>query len=227
MSPYLAPLQTLTLPSFVAFSSAALADEVPPISPEEQGSIGPMDAVRLSEYAQGRRHARMALAQLGLAGASLPTLGDRSPRWPPGFTGSISHVPARPACQQRGHVIAVAARCTNNCVSLGVDLERTGLLRPEHWPVFMNQPELIRLEQRPPGCRSEMAHGLWSAKEATMKALRQPLDPQTIEVRVLDGEHAFVAQCCIPGAGTTRNMVRINGSLTFEPGWVLALALLA
>lgn len=219
-----APFQTLNWPSFVAVSSAALVDAVFPISPEEQLSVGPMEAWRLAEFSQGRRHARRALAQLGVAEASLPSQANRSPCWPPGFTGSISHVPARPALQQKGHVIAVAARCKEVCGGLGVDLERTGLLPPGHWPLFMSPTELARLESLPQGRRSERAHALWSAKEAAMKALVLPLDPLTIEVEVDDDGLAFMAHCRIPGA--TRSLVCVNGSLTFEPGWVLALAML-
>lgn len=202
----------------ISISSAALSTDLPWLSAEEQLASAGMAIVRRAEFAHGRCHARRALAQFGLSEVSLPMAPDRSPQWPAGFVGSISHVPADAAQGLAGQVVAVAAR-QHDYAGIGVDLERTGTLAPEHWPVFLTRDELAWLAVRPASERCRLAHGLWSAKEAVMKALRQPLDPQEIEICVSVDERRFSAD----GSG---DAVSVSGHLNFEPGWVLALATL-
>ena len=209
------PFASLQVPPFMASSCGLLLCAQAPLSADEQASIEPMATARLAEFSQGRWHARNALRQLGLSGASLPMAADRSPAWPQGFVGSISHVP--PSREHCGQVLAVAARASD-CAGLGVDLERTGGLQPEHWLAFLTDSELGWLSARPRALRDALAHGLWSAKEAVMKALRRPMDPQDLEIRMLGDARSFVAQW--QGAGGTQ----VSGWLCFEPGWVAALA---
>lgn len=209
----------------MACSGGALQEAPAPLCHDEQASIGFMAPARLAEFSQGRQHARTALAQLGLADASIPMAADRSPVWPPGFVGSISHVPADRVSNQPGQVLAVVARA-RDCAGLGVDLERTGRLMPEHWPAFMSAAERAWLALRPAGQRSPLAHGLWSAKEAVMKALVRPMDPHAIDIRVLGDGRAFVAEWRGPQAGDVAEAAGLSGWLTFGNGWVLALATL-
>lgn len=68
---------------------------------------------RQAEYLAGRYCAALALRQLG-ADEQVGIRPDRSPRWPAGCIGSISH------CD--GHALAIAARATDYR-SLGIDLE--------------------------------------------------------------------------------------------------------
>lgn len=211
------------MPPYVAVSSGELRNDVPALSPAEQTSIRPMASERLAEFAQGRMHARAALAQLGLASACIAVATDRSPVWPEGFVGSISHVPADPARKRPGQVIAVAAR-TTDCSGLGVDLERTDRLLPEHWSVFMTERELHFIAMLCVTQRNAFAHGLWSAKEAVMKALCRALDPHDIEVSACQDEGTFSAECCICGVGRLLLRIRLNGWLGHAEGWVLALA---
>jgi 4'-phosphopantetheinyl transferase EntD len=211
------------LPSFIAVSSGPLLDAVPPLSHDEQASIAPMAQGRLSEFAQGRQHARQALEQFGVKGASIPMSADRSPVWPQGFAGSISHVPANVQRGQQGWVIAAVAR-SKHCAGLGIDLERTDMLMPEHWSHYMTGQELTWIARQPVSNRSDLAHGLWSAKEAVMKALCRPLEPHDIGIRLLPDLLSFEAKCRVPKTSTTGDTMRVNGWLAFEHGWVLALA---
>jgi 4'-phosphopantetheinyl transferase EntD len=223
--PSATPFLHLKLAGFIAISSGPLLEHTPALSPAEQASIAPMAPLRLAEFAQGRWHARKALAQLGLADANLPMAADRSPVWPPGFVGSISHVPPDLTLGLSGHVVAVAAH-TKDCGGLGVDVERSARLMPEHWPAFMSEQELAWLRERPVPQRDALAHGVWSAKEATMKALRLPLDPLAIEVYVHNDGRTFTAQCLRPGMPASSEPVAVEGGLSFEPGWVMAVATL-
>ena len=223
-----APLQQ-RIPPFISVSSGSLLDDVSPLSHAEQASIehiAPMAPVRLSEFAQGRQHARQSLAQLGVVVPSIPMSADRSPAWPQGFVGSISHVPTNPQRNQPGWVIAAAARC-EHCAGLGIDLERTDRLMPEHWSLYMTANELAWIALQPPGQRNNLAHGLWSAKEAVMKALTLPMDPHHIEIRMLDDTLSFAAKCRLPQSNAPVDTVSVNGWLAFETGWVLALVALA
>lgn len=218
-------LRQLGLPGFLASSGGALADFVPVLAQAEQAPTAAMDLSRLLQFAHGRLHARMALARLGLHGAIVPIAADRSPLWPPGFTGSISHVPADRAQDCDGQVIAVAARLSD-CKGVGVDLERTGMLAPEHWESFLTSAELAAMALRPVAQRSTLVHGLWSAKESVMKALRQALDPQDVEIRLADEAHAFVAKCRLGAFDSASGSIRVQGRLATAQGWVATFAML-
>ncbi len=217
-------LGSIEVPPYLAVSSGLLRDEAPVLTPGEQATIRPMSTARLAEFAQGRMHARIALTRLGLASASIPVAADRSPVWPQGFVGSISHVPPDPARRLPGQVIAVAARSAD-CAGLGVDLERIGSLAPEHWSAFMTKRELAWIATRPVVQRSWLAHGLWSAKEAVMKALCRPLEPQDIEVSMGEDTGTFFAECCLADVVSDTHSVSLNGWLTHTEGWVVALAI--
>lgn len=222
------PFLHLELAPFIAISSGPMLAHEPALTALEQASIAsaaPMAPQRLAEFAQGRWHARRALALLGAAGASVPMAHDRSPAWPPGFTGSISHVPPDRGAGWPGHLVVVAARASH-CGGLGVDLERTARLMPEHWQVFLRPRELAWLRNCAVAQRDALAHGVWSAKEAIMKALRLPLDPQSVDVSISDDSHRFVAQCLLPRSGGAADAVRVDGCLAFEPGWAAAVAML-
>lgn len=218
-------LGQLALPAHLSLSAGALSEAVPALTASEQASIAPMAPTRLAEFAQGRMHARSALARLGLATASIPVGRNRAPLWPAGFVGSISHVPSDAATDQPGHVVAVAARISD-CAGLGVDIERSARLRPEHWRTFLCARELAWLVGRPVAQRDSLAHSLWSAKEAAMKAVRQALDPQDVEIEVGADMRTFAANCrCNDSVGGLPD-IRLTGWLSSVPGWVAALAIL-
>jgi 4'-phosphopantetheinyl transferase EntD len=217
-------LTQLGLPAFMASSSGALTDLVPILARSEQVCTAVMNQNRLLEFAHGRMHARIALARLGLRGAVVPMAQDRSPIWPPGFTGSISHVRADRANGCDGQVIAVAARLSD-CAGVGLDLERNGVLPPEDWNSFLTATEMAAMALRPVAQRSTLVHGLWSAKEAVMKALRQALDPQDLEISLDDDAGTFSAKRHLPDVDLRTGRVLVQGRLATAPGWVAAFAM--
>jgi len=217
-------LLQLGLPVFMASSGGALTDFVPILARAELVSTAVMDQKRLLEFAHGRMHARIALARLGSRGAVVSMAPDRSPIWPPGFTGSISHVRADRANGCDGQVMAVVARLSD-CAGVGLDLERTGMLAPEHWNLFLTATEMAAMALRPVAQRSTLVHGLWSAKEAVMKALRQALDPQELEISLGDDARTFSAKCHLADADSRTGRALVQGRLAAAPGWVAAIAM--
>lgn len=62
-----------------------------PLWPEESGAMARAASARIAEFAGGRACARQAMAALGVDPAPIPVAADRSPVWPAGLVGSISH----------------------------------------------------------------------------------------------------------------------------------------
>ena len=100
--------------------------------PAEAAAVAGAVEKRQREFAAGRQAARVALAQVcGYSGA-IPVAPDRSPCWPDGVAGSITH--------DEFHALAVVAR---QAVwrSLGVDMES-----PQRFHAGL-EPHLCRLEE--------------------------------------------------------------------------------
>lgn len=76
--------------------------------------LGPVVPKRLAEYAAGRRAARAALRNLGVAECAIPSGADRAPVWPTGIVGSISHTDS--AC------LSIVSK-NSQWMGLGVDIE--------------------------------------------------------------------------------------------------------
>lgn len=85
---------------------------------------------------------------------------DRTPDWPRGFAGSISHA--------NGIAIAAASKTTARS-SLGVDLEAIGSLQVELWPEIFTQEEIQFLSALPPTEWPAHATILFSLKESFYK----------------------------------------------------------
>ncbi|PNS07324.1 4'-phosphopantetheinyl transferase family protein [Solilutibacter silvestris] len=70
---------------------------------------------RQAEYLAGRRAALAALREAGNHATDLPIHADRSPAWPAGFIGSLSHA--------RNLAVAVAMRMNAGVTCVGIDIE--------------------------------------------------------------------------------------------------------
>ncbi len=127
------------------------------LPPELSGAV----PKRQVEYLAGRWCAAVALRAFGAA-ETVPTLPDRSPGWPDGYVGSITHA--------AGLAMAVVAR-DRDYRAVGIDLEELVddatdgrlarmILRPPEW------------RHQPPGWpRARMLTVAFSAKEAFYKAV--------------------------------------------------------
>jgi 4'-phosphopantetheinyl transferase EntD len=144
-------------------ASCPVTDVEDDLLPEERLVVASAVAKRRREFAAGRRCARGLLAQLGHPGVPLLRNDDRTPRWPEELVGSISHCAT--LC-----IAAVARR--SSLEALGVDVEQDAALEPPLWRRICTPAEIERLlETAPAAERGRIARLVFSAKEATYKAL--------------------------------------------------------
>ncbi|MFJ5159328.1 4'-phosphopantetheinyl transferase [Pantoea sp. NPDC088449] len=135
---------------------------------------------RKAEHLASRWLVQQSVAQLGLPGFVLRNAPDRSPLWPAGMQGSLSHT----------HNIAVVA-ATREPLSLGVDVEQVMAeeTAEETADLLMSKHEKRRLLAQPLPF-AQAATLLFSLKESLYKALwpqlHQPMDFLQAELVGLD-----------------------------------------
>jgi 4'-phosphopantetheinyl transferase EntD len=152
-------LRTL-MPATVCLSGCIGPGSVDALLPEERRHLQGMSAGRIAEFAAGRATARRALGMLGFSGHALDRRQDRSPVWPNGVVGSLSHAGA----------LSVAAVARREAIfGIGIDIERIGRVREKLWPMVFVSGEVEAIESRPPTERATLASILFSAKEAYFK----------------------------------------------------------
>ena len=192
---------------------APIAADTDPLLPEERALVVRMAPGRQREFATGRVCAREGLARLGIADFPLLRNDDRTPVWPEGIVGSISHT--QDVC-----VVALARRA--DVVSLGVDVEPADSLEPELWPVICTALECERLADHVAEERGFLAKALFSAKECTYKCLypilRTPLDFDDVEIDLDLHSHRFRATLA-PRA--EKRPITLTGSIRSWGSWIM------
>lgn len=158
----------------------------------------PVLAERRREFAIGRACARLALDEAGCGQPIVPRGPDRSPLWPAGYVGSITHT---------ANYAAAAAAKSSRCQTIGIDAEVRGAVDNSLWPILFTQNEIDRLRAHED---SETAASIsFSAKEAYFKAFyplrRAWLDFDAVEIVLRDTRwHAYprdiAARCGWPPA---------------------------
>lgn len=157
-------VQTLARGLFPAGVAVALAypwEGDDDLWPDERKSLPKAVDKRLGEFAGGRRAARAALAQLEYEAAPILHKPDRSPNWPIGITGSISHTDD--IC------LAALARVSDH-MALGLDIEEDIPLPEEMIRVICTASELAWLSVCASDMRARFATLIFSAKECAYKA---------------------------------------------------------
>lgn len=157
------------LPAFAAVASADPTAPAPELPAAEAAAVSNAVEGRRREFAAGRLAARRAMAGLGLPEAPIPCRTDRSPVWPEGVVGSISH--SAEAC------LAIVARA-GDCRSVGLDLEPDKPLESMLLPTICTPAERAFLAAHPEG--ATLATVIFSAKESAYKA-QYPLTGQVID----------------------------------------------
>jgi 4'-phosphopantetheinyl transferase EntD len=173
------------------------------LHPDEAAVVAGAVEKRRREFAAGRRAARTALDALGVV-VEQPLLpdADRVPRWPRGFSGSITH---------SDRLAAAAAVPSTVARGVGVDLEDDDVLVDELWPLVLTAAERAALDAA--AATTGLSTGAcarlhFCAKESLYKCVfplvRVPFDFTDVDVEFDAHEAAFVARVHKPGAGPGR-----------------------
>ncbi|MDP5367552.1 MAG: 4'-phosphopantetheinyl transferase superfamily protein [Paracoccaceae bacterium] len=165
----------------VAVAVLPVAADHPPLLPVEEPAIARAVPGRRAEFTAGRAAARLAMQRLGLMPQAVPAAPDRSPIWPAGLTGSISHA--------AGFCAAVLAREAGQ--RLGLDIEDPAPLDTDLWPLVLTPDEIASLDLLPATARGLAAKRIFGIKEAAYKA-QFPLTGavigfQALQVTLTDG----------------------------------------
>lgn len=148
---------------FGAGVSVAVTDSTatqPPLLPTEQFAMRRAVPQRLAEFTAGRAAARIAMQRLGLPPQAVPAAPDRSPVWPAGLNGSISHA--------NGICAAVLTRDASR--RLGLDVEDPAPLETDLWPLVLTPAEMEELNAVAQGERGTIAKQIFCIKESAYKA---------------------------------------------------------
>ncbi|MEM7675131.1 MAG: hypothetical protein AAF449_03910, partial [Myxococcota bacterium] len=137
------------LGSDVKVACSGIDDQTPPpMEPEEAVTVAKAVPHRVAEFATGRALARRLLGELGFAPGPLVARKDRSPDWPTGAIGSITHTK---------HIAIVAAARGGPNDALGIDVEPRESLNPELNSLICTPYEVRWLEQQPVQDRGRIA----------------------------------------------------------------------
>lgn len=170
-----------------------LASPAPPLFPEEQAAVTNAVPARIREFAAGRAAARAAFAELGQAEPVIPAAADRSPVWPDGMIGSITHTDD--LCLA---VVSGAARWQG----LGLDAEPATPLSPDLWDIVLTPKEQTAIAPLPQAVRGHRAKLIFCIKEAAYKAqypVSQTIfDFQTLAVELDDTRFRAVFRRDVP-----------------------------
>ncbi|MDQ3001049.1 MAG: 4'-phosphopantetheinyl transferase superfamily protein [Fibrobacterota bacterium] len=130
------------------------------VMPEESALTAASGEKRKAEFLTGRTYARRALGLLGAVAPPLLSHADRSPIWPEGVAGCITHT--REYC-------AVAVAKSTAFRSLGIDIENPGRISDAIGLKIFTDPEREALAAGPVLSLQERKSALFCAKEAFYK----------------------------------------------------------
>jgi 4'-phosphopantetheinyl transferase EntD len=163
----------------VLAGSAPIDECTDDLWPNERELVRKAVPRRAREFAAGRRVARALLARLGAGGGPLLADPDRTPSWPAGVVGSITHA---------ADLCAVVVARGGAVAGLGVDVEPDGPLEPELWPRICTPRERERLLQGGAESGGRCARLVFSAKESAYKCVyphvRRVLGFQEVEIEL-------------------------------------------
>lgn len=112
------------------FTVDFVGDEV--LTLNEKQATGNFSGKRLQDFSTGRYCARKALAAIGYENAEILVGDDKQPIWPAGYVGSISH---------SGKLVGAVAGKTSQIISIGLDIETIGKIKPDMWRLLYTEAE--------------------------------------------------------------------------------------
>lgn len=188
--------------------------------PGESRALARATPARQAEFAAGRAAARRALRAIGMVPFAIPMGVDRAPVWPSGLVGSITH--------HEGRCIAVAARRTS-LAGLGLDLAAMDPLAEDLWPTVLTDADRAWLSSQAAPLRGGYAQMIFSAKEATYKALypqiRRVVGFDAMEIVPDLARNRFTVHLRIP-FGPYKAGGRLQGQLFCRDGLICTLVAL-
>jgi len=203
----------------IAIAAPRLVDDQ--LFPEERRYIARAVEKRRAEFGTARMCARHALAELGVPGCSLVPHSDRSPFWPQGVVGSVSHTAG--CC-----VVAVTKE--KNIIGVGIDIEPDEPLRPELIPLICTAAELRSIGEIGASTAAWLGKLFFCAKEAFYKCqynvTKTVMDFHDVELAIDTGMGTF-AISQIANVGPEWDLVsRASGKFRRESGFVVATTVL-
>jgi enterobactin synthetase component D len=148
-------------PRVYVLTSAVSDTAIASLSEREAGAMAKVAKKRWREFAAARALAREGFERFfDVRGFDLLNAKDRSPIWPLGIQGSISHSDSR----------AWVALVDSAFGTIGIDGEDRDELDRDLWHLTLRDEELAYLETLDASIRGRRALALFSAKEALYKA---------------------------------------------------------
>ena len=197
-------------------------DPLDPLEPVEAEAVARAGDKRRAEFRAGRHCARRALTALGLPAVPIPQERSRTPRWPAGVVGSISHS----GNLEWGHAVAVAARASQ-MRALGVDIERERELDPELWERVLTPEEQRFVATLPSGEREQVALVMFCAKECVHKCqfplLRVPLEFHEVSLTLDLAAQRFTIRSTHAGVDALLATSATEGRYQRVDGWLACL----
>lgn len=188
----------------VAVAALPVAGAYPALLPAEEPAVARAVPARRAEFTAGRTAARLAMQRLGLPPVAIPAAPDRSPVWPAGVTGSISHA--------AGFCAVAVSRDTR--APLGLDIEDPAPLDDDLWPLVLTPDEMTMLAHLPPLRRGHAAKRIFGIKEAAYKA-QFPLTGAVIGFQALK---VILDDIPEPGGDTVCATIHCTAFGTMIPG---------
>jgi 4'-phosphopantetheinyl transferase EntD len=181
------------LPNRVAVAEGLIADYQPDLWPEETAYVANAVEKRRREFACGRHFVRSCLRALGRPDEPLPVRADRSPRWPDGLVGSITHTDT--------YCAAAVAR-TDDVDSIGIDVEDLSRFEPELLQYVLSRGDVTRNFLGTSGIDCSLGAALFSAKETFYKCLaglaQAQFDYGDVGIEFIDGSDVFYGRLLRP-----------------------------
>ena len=189
--------------------------------PEEEACLSPRAVPkRRREFTAGRVCARAALERLGIRGFPIVAAPDRSPVWPPGIVGSLSHC---------GDYCGAAVARRGSIAGVGLDVERARPLQGRVVEIVCTDAERRRLDALP-----DLPAGLWamivfSAKEGAYKCYhpltKTFLDFHDMEIDLEPETCAFTARVLksrAAGGQAPADIRTLRGRFAWNDSYVFA-----
>ena len=186
------------------------------LDPAEEAGVAGWAEKRRREFTAGRVCARRALEKLGIEGFALLREPDRTPRWPEGVVGSISHC---------GDYCGVAVARREHAIALGFDAEREGALELRTLERVCTEAERERLESLPPESEIDWGTLHFCAKESVYKSYyplaRTVLGFHDVELEIDPDAGAFHATLIRDDAPAAAGRREFRGRFARDAGYLL------